>query len=98
MNTPARPAVLDAAKTISELQSENSGLKLKVAEYKRFKAEYQKMREIFRMEQDYRSREKRLYKKAMKAFRNITGAEPASTKENLQEYAAKMLDVLDFLE
>lgn len=98
MNNPPRPAVLDTARTISNLQNENNGLKLKVAEYKRFKANYQKMREIYRMEQDYRKREKGMYKKAMRAFRNIANAETTSTKEDLQEYAKKMLDVLDYLE
>lgn len=97
-NSPERPRLLDTADTIADLQRENTGLKLKVSEYKRFKANYQKMREIYRMEQDYRRREKGMYKKAMKAFRNIANAESTASKEELQEYAKKMLDVLDYLE
>lgn len=98
MSIPPRPVALSTADTISKLTSENQGLKLKMAEYKRFKATYQKMREIYRMEQDYRKREKRAFTKAMRAFRNIANNPENSTKEELQQYAKRMLDVLDYLE
>lgn len=90
----ARPQALDHADTIAKLKLENAGLRLKVEEYRRFKATYQHMREIFRLEQSYRAREKRGLEKAIKAIQQIAD-DTESTKFGLQDYAKRMLEVLD---